>query len=896
LAMRAAASTSEVGGSAPTASPSSLNPLPSAPAAGADEPTPRLFKAPLVRPAVVGTARPSAAMSPPASATGAVPSTLASASVAAAAAEEIEVFRAMWTKQSNKKHKVYSDGVVIIRGGVLCVLKDLSGRDIAQTRQYGRSALADLKMGSLLEVGAKDVELMDRVDPEHYRSGAIFIDFDRPAAPPPAAASDSAKRVATAVAAVPPAGVVRRAFVPPIPTRPSCGPASADGMMPAPAPAPLPRAPTPRYDPDSLPNAFVLYDPRSDGNVDGRPSAAVVVDPFLDRNLHLHQRDGVLFMFSCLTGIRHGAAAVPLQQRASGCILADEMGLGKSLQALALLWTMLKQGPHGVPLVRKALIIAPSSLTKNWKAEIRRWLGAERLRPLVVGDESSKKAAASSLIDDFCVGHHPVLVISYEQFRIYADRLIALKSIGLVVLDEGHRLKNADSKITTLIAALPTRRRVILSGSPIQNNLEEFYVMCQLVEPEFMDISQFRDLFVRPMMRMHDAAAKPAEMELASARSAELARRTAAFMLRRTRDILMRFLPPRNEYVLFCRLTDSQRALYHEVLRGREVSSLLSGMPGGDVMTTMMVLRQICDHPCLRLKNLAPCATDDGEGIVTVADEAADADVLPWSLWSSKFAATAEILRRVRSGGSRQDKVVVTCSYRSTLALLERLCAKAGYPYVRLDGTTPIATRQEIVDRFNDPAGDVFVFLLSLRAGNAGFNLVAANRMVLFDGDWNPAITQQAMGRVWRLGQKREVHIYRLVCAGTIEEKIFQRNMLKVDLAQAVLMAEGLAADPSAVAAASAGRFSPDELRAIFSYDDRAVCDTHASLRCRCRSSGEIQTDTDYRHFADMRGCQDPVVVPVARSAEEDAGAAVDQLEAAVSFVFASRTAMSSSS
>ena len=206
--------------------------------------------------------------------------------------------------------------------------------------------------------------------------------------------------------------------------------------------------PKARHDPNAH-NAVVLSDSLE-------TSVTVVLDPFLADKMRPHQIEGTKFLYKCVMGNKNAGL---------GAILADEMGLGKTLQCIALMWTLLKQGPCGYPICKKCIVITPSSLVNNWKSEFKKWLGDERVKVwgLTAGESSVKDFASSPL--------YSVLVISYEMFRKNINELLLIEW-GIVVCDEGHRLKNTGAKIGEALFKLPCKRRVILTGTPVQNNLK----------------------------------------------------------------------------------------------------------------------------------------------------------------------------------------------------------------------------------------------------------------------------------------------------------------------------------------------------------------------------------------------------------------------------------------
>lgn len=243
---------------------------------------------------------------------------------------------------------------------------------------------------------------------------------------------------------------------------------------------------------------------------------AVVVDPHLSRSLRPHQCDGIRFMYECIMGLR--------QFEGQGCILADEMGLGKTLQAVSLLWTLLKTGPDAVPVLRKVAIVTPASLVRNWLKEFTRWLGRERLQPLTVDGAKNKAAAAEMLTEFAAQARHQVLVVSYETFRTHRELLAKQQPpLDLLMLDEGHRIKNVSAQISKALAMVPTKRRVLLTGTPLQNDLKEFFAMVDFVNPGILGSPKlFQEFFERPIMLSRDVSTSDTKREQGEVKFKEL--------------------------------------------------------------------------------------------------------------------------------------------------------------------------------------------------------------------------------------------------------------------------------------------------------------------------------------------------------------------------------------
>ncbi len=531
----------------------------------------------------------------------------------------------------------------------------------------------------------------------------------------------------------------------------------------------------------------------------------VFLDAKLNSVLRPHQKQGLQFMFDACCG-------VTLKNR-FGCILADDMGLGKTLQAISLVWTLLKQKLGGVGCtIRKAVVVCPSTLVENWEREFTKWLGRSKVQTIAIKKSGS---GAQKLLNEFVSTKvRPVLIISYESFRSYAAMLNEA-DIGLLVCDEGHRLKSASGNQT--VAALsesPAMRRVILTGTPIQNHLGEFFAMMNFVNPGLLGhAASFRADFQRAIEKGRDRDASEEDRDKSNAQAFKLQQITARFILRRTGEaILRKFLPPKQTYLVFCSLSPTQRALYREKLADYQKNKT-------DQLAVLSSLTQLATHPALADKT--------------------GAQTRNWRK-SNKLRVVEALLQAVMAF-CPSDKLVLVSSFTATLDLLAELCEAIGIRTSRLDGATAQKDRDRIVSRFNDARiPDLKVLLLSAKAGGCGLNLVGANRIVLVDPNWNPSVDYQAMARVWRDGQTKPVCIYRLFVTDTVEEKILQRQISKKSTADGVVLGRS-----QPVNTASSHQFSREELKQLFEapfLDKRVECPWH------CATFEMLQQGADEDH------------------------------------------------
>lgn len=541
-----------------------------------------------------------------------------------------------------------------------------------------------------------------------------------------------------------------------------------------------------------------------------RPISLVTVIPCLAKSLRPHQRTGVIFLYECLLGMRTS----DYEQEAFGAILADEMGLGKTLQCITVCYTLLKQGPYGERIARRILIVTPSSLVDNWNKEINKWLATERVYTYVVDSKHKPKQFTAA-------AHIPFFIISYEMLVNNFDDIKTL-NFDIIICDEGHRLKNNNIKAAVLLNQIDCKRRIILTGTPIQNDLKEFHSLIDFVNPGVLgSYSEYKIKYENHILQSQQPGIDDEIRELGECRAKELNELIESFVLRRTQDVNNKYLTKKQESVVFCQQSELQRHMF-ELIAELYQSKRIEINP----LQMITCLKKICNHPSLAMN----VSTDEFGKYVT--------SLIPsfnqmTSYDSGKLGVILALLPDVKKNG---EKIVLVSNYTKTLNVFSGLCDYFEYKYCRLDGTTASSDRSKIVDEFNDPNSDLFIFLLSAKAGGCGLNLIGASRLVLYDNDWNPANDLQAMSRIWRDGQKRDVFIYRLITAGSIEEKIFQRQISKTSLS-------GCVVDPKQ----SSLKFSTEELKDLFSIPESCdVCLTHEMLECCCTGNGtipEIETD-----------------------------------------------------
>ncbi|KAA3678291.1 DNA excision repair protein ERCC-6 [Paragonimus westermani] len=414
----------------------------------------------------------------------------------------------------------------------------------------------------------------------------------------------------------------------------------------------------------------------------------------------------------------------------------------------------------------------------------------------ILGDEMGLgKTIQISLIRSMANFSGGVLLTTYNTLVAYQDYLTAEDSSwSYLILDEGHKIKNPDAEVTHAVKRFTTPHRLILSGSPVQNNLRELWSLFDFVCPGRLGpLPEFMQQFAIPITQGGYASASPLQVETAYRCACILRDLLTPFLLRRLKADVRIQLPSKSEQVLFCRLTNYQRQLYQEFTESQLCKDLLNGK--GNVFSALTMLRKLCNHPDLvtggprdrlMLGPEVPEDDRDQDGVDIV-------NQYEWTRFgcprrSSKMLVVASLLHNWAEQG---HKVLLFSQSRRMLNLLERLVLSMGLTYLRMDGSTPVNQRASLIEQFSrtdeSTSSNVFAFLLTTRVGGLGINLTAASRVLIYDPDWNPTTDLQARERAWRIGQKQNVVIYRLLTNGTIEEKIYHRQIFKQFLTNRIL-------------------------------------------------------------------------------------------------------------
>ncbi|XP_050224563.1 protein CHROMATIN REMODELING 20 isoform X2 [Mercurialis annua] len=574
---------------------------------------------------------------------------------------------------------------------------------------------------------------------------------------------------------------------------------------------------------------------------------AVRIFPSISSKLKAHQVAGIRFMWE---NIVQSIGKVKSGDRGLGCILAHTMGLGKTFQVIAFLYTAMR----GVDLgLRTALIVTPVNVLHNWRQEFVKWRPSETkaLRVFMLEDVSRDRRA--HLLAKW-KAKGGVFLIGYAAFRNLSlgknakDRNMARELCqalqdgpDILVCDEAHIIKNTRAETTQALKQVKCQRRIALTGSPLQNNLMEYYCMVDFVREGFLgDSHEFRNRFQNPIENGQHTNSTANDVKIMNQRSHILYEQLKGFVQRMDMSVVKKDLPPKTVYVIAVKLSPLQRKLYKKFL---DVHGFTKGIVSNEKIRKSFfagyqALAQIWNHPgILQLRKDKDHITHDETIENFIADESSSDENVDYNTVIGEKPRNANDLLQGKSGnGFFQkgwwhdllqennykeldysgkmvllldiltasshvgDKVLVFSQSIPTLDLIEFYLSrlprhgkkgklwKKGKDWYRLDGRTESSERQRMVEKFNDRENKrVKCTLISTRAGSLGINLHSANRVVIVDGSWNPTYDLQAIYRAWRYGQTKPVFAYRLMAHATMEEKIYKRQVTKEGLAARVV-------------------------------------------------------------------------------------------------------------
>jgi SWI/SNF-related matrix-associated actin-dependent regulator of chromatin subfamily A member 5 len=477
---------------------------------------------------------------------------------------------------------------------------------------------------------------------------------------------------------------------------------------------------------------------------------------------------------------------ISLHENGISGILADEMGLGKTLQTISFLGYLRHicdiTGPH--------LIAVPKSTLDNWHREFKKWTPEVNVLVLQGAKEERHALINERLVDekfDVCITSYEMILREKSHLKKFAWEYI--------IIDEAHRIKNEESSLAQIIRMFNSRNRLLITGTPLQNNLHELWALLNFLLPDVFGDSEAFDAWFSGQNEDQDTVVQ------------QLHRVLKPFLLRRVKSDVEKSLLPKKELNLYVGMSEMQVKWYKKILE-RDIDAV-NGAGGKKesktrLLNIVMQLRKCCNHPYLfEGAEPGPPYTTDEHLVFN----------------SGKMLILDKILSRMKEEGSR---VLIFSQMSRVLDILEDYCVFRGHQYCRIDGGTAHEDRIAAIDEYNKPGSEKFVFLLTTRAGGLGINLTSANIVVLFDSDWNPQADLQAMDRAHRIGQTKQVKVFRFVTENAIEEKVLERAAQKLRLDQLVIQ-QGRAQQQVKQAA------SKDELLNMIQHGAEKVFETKGS-------------------------------------------------------------------
>ncbi|CAG9090664.1 hypothetical protein JYU34_009443 [Plutella xylostella] len=441
---------------------------------------------------------------------------------------------------------------------------------------------------------------------------------------------------------------------------------------------------------------------------------------------------------------------ISLYENGINGILADEMGLGKTLQTISLLGYMKNfkniPGPH--------IVIVPKSTLTNWMNEFKKWCPS-LTAVCLIGDQETRN---TFIRETLMPGNWDVCITSYEM--IIRERSVFKKfTWRYMVIDEAHRIKNEKSKLSELLREFKSMNRLLLTGTPLQNNLHELWALLNFLLPDVFNSSDDFDSWFNTNAALGDN-------QLVSRLHAVL----RPFLLRRLKAEVEKKLKPKKEVKVYVGLSKMQREWYTKVLmKDIDVVNGAGKVEKMRLQNILMQLRKCCNHPYLfDGAEPGPPYTTDSHLVYNCG----------------KLAILDKLLPKLQEQDSR---VLIFSQMTRMLDILEDYCHWRQFKYCRLDGQTPHEDRNRQIEEYNAEGSEKFIFMLSTRAGGLGINLTSADVVIIYDSDWNPQMDLQAMDRAHRIGQKKQVRVFRLITDNTVEEKIVERAEVKLRLDKLVI-------------------------------------------------------------------------------------------------------------
>ncbi|XP_022138477.1 ISWI chromatin-remodeling complex ATPase CHR11 isoform X1 [Momordica charantia] len=440
-------------------------------------------------------------------------------------------------------------------------------------------------------------------------------------------------------------------------------------------------------------------------------------------------------------------------------ILADEMGLGKTLQTISLLGYLHEyrgiMGPH--------MVVAPKSTLGNWMNEIRRFCPVLRAVKFLGNPDERRDIRENLLV----AGKFDVCVTSFEM-AIKEKSCLRRFSWRYIIIDEAHRIKNENSLLSKTMRLYNTNYRLLITGTPLQNNLHELWSLLNFLLPEIFSSAETFDEWFQ-------ISGDNDQQEVVQ----QLHKVLRPFLLRRLKSDVEKGLPPKKETILKVGMSQMQKQYYRALLQ-KDLEVVNAGGERKRLLNIAMQLRKCCNHPYLFQGAEPGPPYTTGDHLITSA---------------GKMVLLDKLLPKLKE---RDSRVLIFSQMTRLLDILEDYLMFRGYYYCRIDGNTGGEDRDASIDAFNKPGSEKFVFLLSTRAGGLGINLATADVVILYDSDWNPQVDLQAQDRAHRIGQKKEVQVFRFCTEYTIEEKVIERAYKKLAL-DALVIQQGRLAEQKTV-------------------------------------------------------------------------------------------------
>uniref|UniRef100_H2ZZX2 DNA excision repair protein ERCC-6-like n=1 Tax=Latimeria chalumnae TaxID=7897 RepID=H2ZZX2_LATCH len=606
----------------------------------------------------------------------------------------------------------------------------------------------------------------------------------------------------------------------------------------------------------------ILQEEESDEFVDVLNSGLMLYKELYDK-LFEHQKEGIAFLYNLYKNGRKGG------------ILADDMGLGKTIQVIAFL-----SGMFDASLVKAILLVMPTTLITNWCNEFDKWTPGMRFKVFHGINKNDRTRSLESIQrrGGVIITTYQMLISNWQQLASFNGEVFTW---DYMVLDEAHKIKTTSTKTSKSAHAIPARYRILLTGTPVQNNLSEMWSLFDFAcQGTLLGSSKtFKSEYENPITRARERDATPGEKALGLKISENLMHIIKPYFLRRTKEEVqkksasdsgpkvtenlrvapeMPSLTRKNDFVVWVYLSPVQEKIYRQFISLDQIKELL--MTTRSPLAELTTLKKLCDHPrlmsakvCgqlglegqhdfdLTYKNSEAVQEDGASKIDHLSDETLIQE-------SGKLTFLMSLLEKLRDEGHR---ILIFSQSSKMLDIIQRILMNKGFKMLRIDGKIrDIAEREKRIRTFQEDK-DYSVFLLTTQVGGVGITLTAANRVVIFDPSWNPATDAQAVDRAYRIGQKENVVIYRLITCGTVEEKIYRRQVFKDSL---IRQTTGDKKNPFRY-------FTKQELKELFILEDARTSSTQIQLQslhtAQRRTDTELDEHIAFLHTLSMFGISD---------------------------------------